>query len=217
MCAYVSVYVCCAELLSDAWLFATPCTVGCQAHLSMGFSRPEYWSGFPCLPPGGLPSPGMNSGPTLPVDSSPSEPPGSEYMCICISMFICLWLKQVLFLEFTMTTAVCVPPEVIDILTAYHIYLSNTCIIVKGRESGVLQSMRSQWVQQDFLTDQQQCPCMCECICICIYMFIYLWLKPTPVFLPGEVHGQRTLAGYSPWGHKEWDTTERLTLLLFIV
>ena len=31
---------------------------------------------------------------------------------------------------------------------------------------------------------------------------------PTPVFLPGEFHGQRTLAGYSPWGHKESDTTE---------
>ena len=42
-------------------------------------------------------------------------------------------------------------------------------------------------------------------------MFIYLWLKPTPVFLPGEVHGQRTLAGYSPQGHKESDTTEQLT------
>ena len=27
------------------------------------------------------------------------------------------------------------------------------------------------------------------------------WL-PTPVFLPGELHGQRSLAGYSPWGHK---------------
>ena len=26
---------------------------------------------------------------------------------------------------------------------------------------------------------------------------------PTPVFLPGESHGQRSLAGYSPWGHKE--------------
>ena len=25
----------------------------------------------------------------------------------------------------------------------------------------------------------------------------------TPVFLPGESHGQRSLAGYSPWGHKE--------------
>ena len=32
--------------------------------------------------------------------------------------------------------------------------------------------------------------------------------QPTPVFLPGESHGQRTLAGYSPWGHKELDTTE---------
>ena len=27
--------------------------------------------------------------------------------------------------------------------------------------------------------------------------------QPTPVFLPGESHGQRILAGYSPWGHKE--------------
>ena len=35
------------------------------------------------------------------------------------------------------------------------------------------------------------------------------WL-PTPVFLPGESHGQRSLVGYSPWGHKELDTTERL-------
>ena len=31
---------------------------------------------------------------------------------------------------------------------------------------------------------------------------------PTPVFLPGESHGQRSLRGYSPWGHKESDTTE---------
>ena len=34
---------------------------------------------------------------------------------------------------------------------------------------------------------------------------------PTPAFLPGEFHGQRSLAGYSPWGHQESDTTERLT------
>ena len=32
------------------------------------------------------------------------------------------------------------------------------------------------------------------------------------VSLPGEFHGQRSLAGYSPWGHKESDMTERLTL-----
>ena len=30
----------------------------------------------------------------------------------------------------------------------------------------------------------------------------------TPVFLPGESHGQRSLAGYSPWSCKELDTTE---------
>ena len=34
--------------------------------------------------------------------------------------------------------------------------------------------------------------------------------QPTPVFLPGKLHGQRSLAGYSPWGHKELDTTEQL-------
>ena len=32
--------------------------------------------------------------------------------------------------------------------------------------------------------------------------------QPTPVFLPGQSHGQRNLAGYSPWGHKESDTIE---------
>jgi len=32
--------------------------------------------------------------------------------------------------------------------------------------------------------------------------------QTTPVFLPGESHGQRSLAGYSPRGHKELDTTE---------
>ena len=32
--------------------------------------------------------------------------------------------------------------------------------------------------------------------------------QPTPVFLPGESHGQRSLADYHPWGHKESDRTE---------
>ena len=33
---------------------------------------------------------------------------------------------------------------------------------------------------------------------------------PTPVLLPGKSHGQRILVGYSPWGHTQSDTTERL-------
>ena len=32
--------------------------------------------------------------------------------------------------------------------------------------------------------------------------------QPTPVFLPGKSHRQRSLVGYSPWGHKELDMTE---------
>ena len=35
--------------------------------------------------------------------------------------------------------------------------------------------------------------------------------QPTPVFLPGKSHGQRSLAGYSPWGSKGSDMTEQLT------
>ena len=35
------------------------------------------------------------------------------------------------------------------------------------------------------------------------------WL-PTPIFSPGEFHGQRSLEGYSPWDHKELDMTEWL-------
>ena len=40
-----------------------------------------------------------------------------------------------------------------------------------------------------------------------------LWRRkrqPTPVFLPGKSHAQRSLVGYSPWGHKDSDTTEWL-------
>ena len=33
-------------------------------------------------------------------------------------------------------------------------------------------------------------------------------MTPTPVFWPGESHGQRSLVGYGPWGHRESDMTE---------
>ena len=35
--------------------------------------------------------------------------------------------------------------------------------------------------------------------------------QPTPVFLPGESHGQRSLAGYGPWSLKESDMSEQLS------
>ena len=52
--------MCCAVLshsvVSDS---ATPWTVACQAPLSMGFSKKEYWSGLLCPPPEDLPNPGV--------------------------------------------------------------------------------------------------------------------------------------------------------------
>ena len=43
------------------------------------------------------------------------------------------------------------------------------------------------------------------------YIFIYIWRRqwqPTPVFFPGEFHGQRSLVGCCPWIRTELDTTE---------
>ena len=65
------------QLLSCVWLFATKWTVVCQAPLSMGFSRQEYWSGFPFPSPGDVPNPGIKSrSPALQTDPLPSESPG---------------------------------------------------------------------------------------------------------------------------------------------
>ena len=55
-------YVCISVVLSQfscVRLFVTPWTAACQAPLSMGFSRQEYWSGLLCPPPGDLPKPGI--------------------------------------------------------------------------------------------------------------------------------------------------------------
>ena len=70
VCVCVCVCVC-------VTLFATPWTVTCQAPLSMGFSRQEYWSGLPFPSPGDLPKTGIEPrSPALRADSLPSEPPG---------------------------------------------------------------------------------------------------------------------------------------------
>ena len=52
----------------------TPWTVDCQAPLSVGFSRHEYWNGLPFPSPGDLPNPGIEPGsPALQADSLPTE------------------------------------------------------------------------------------------------------------------------------------------------
>ena len=61
--------------LSSVWLSAIPRTVACQAPLSMGISRQEYWSGLLSPSPGYLPNPGIDPGSSaLQADSLLSEP-----------------------------------------------------------------------------------------------------------------------------------------------
>ena len=73
--------LCCAQWFSDVRLFATPWIAASQAPLSMGFSRPEYWSGLPCPSPGDLPNTGIKPrSPALQDDSLPAEPPGKPIM-----------------------------------------------------------------------------------------------------------------------------------------
>ena len=61
------------------------------------------------------------------------------------------------------------------------------------------------------------------CTVVCVFEVAFgkiPWRRegvPTPVFWPGESHGQRSLAGYSPWGHKELDRTKRLSLSLPLI
>ena len=69
---------CTLSCFSHVRLFITPSTVARQAPLSMGFSRPEDWSGEPFPPAGALPDPGTEPrSPTLQADSLPAEPPGT--------------------------------------------------------------------------------------------------------------------------------------------
>ena len=65
---YVSFrHVCLLSRFSRVRLLATLWTTAHQAPLSMGFSRREYWSGFPCPPPGDLPTRGSNPHLMLPA------------------------------------------------------------------------------------------------------------------------------------------------------
>ena len=58
--AHINLYcAACAKLLQLCPTLCSPWTVGCQAPLSMGFSRKEYWSELPFPPPGVLPNPGI--------------------------------------------------------------------------------------------------------------------------------------------------------------
>ena len=90
-------HMCCVLWGLTLW---PPWTTLCQAPLSMGFSRQEYWNGLPFLSPGDLPHSGIQPGSAaLLADSLPSEPQGSPLRVIEVCKnhesfywFIDIWL-----------------------------------------------------------------------------------------------------------------------------
>ena len=67
----------CAKSLQSCPTLYDPMQLACQAPLSMGISRQEYWSGLPFPSPGDLLDPGIErQSPTLEADTLTSEPPG---------------------------------------------------------------------------------------------------------------------------------------------
>ena len=86
MCVYI---YCGGLVIKLCPTFATPWTVSCQAPLSMGLSRQEYWSGLPFPSLGDLPDPGIEPGsPALQAGSLPVELQGKIYIYMCVCMYI---------------------------------------------------------------------------------------------------------------------------------
>ena len=201
----------CAVLshFSRVQLFATPWTVAHLAPLSMGFSRQEYWSGLPFLPPG------------------ESSWPKDQTCISCVSCiagrFFTRWATWEAcwecshFLNMLILTS-----EILFSCWGAHVSIfwtlgfsacSNVIwdflsIISKEiiSETSILRaSLVTQLVKN--------LPAMHETRVWSSGWKIHWRRKwqPTQVFLPGEFHVQRSLAGYSPWDHKESDTIVQLS------
>ena len=81
--------------LSHAPLFATLRTVACQAPLSMGFSRQEYWSRLPFPSPGDLPNPGIEPTSLALAGGFFTTGPSGKSVCMCVCcvcVFMCVYI-----------------------------------------------------------------------------------------------------------------------------
>ena len=211
---------------SSVWLFATLWTVACQAPLSMRFSR-QYWSGLPCPPPGVLPDPGIEPrSPTLQADSLPAEPPEKQSgLCYFVKVVWTNWYTYLLHIlkhpyeniwkyqcprgrvtqgAIVSHSCPCASHSGCFLLynevKYWHLEVEISCRQYKNWASLLAQMVKNLPAMQETRVHP--------------WVGNILWRReqqPTPVFLPGESHGQRSLMGYSPWGHKESDTTEWLS------
>ena len=171
-----------------------------QAPLSMGFSRQEYWSGLPCPPPGDLPDPGIEPrSSALQAHSSPAEPPAKPKNTGVGS----LSLLQGVFLTQGLN---------LHLLCLLHGQAGSSPAELPGKPILYIVVCVCYGLPRRLSDKPPACQCRRHKRCR-----FNPWVRkipwrsewqPTAVFLPGKSHGQRSLAGYSPWGHKESDTTE---------
>ena len=89
---YMYIHICVLSHFSCVQLFATLWTVACQAPLSMGFSRQEYWSGLPFPSPGDLSDPGINTAsltsPALAGGFFITSATWEAHICVCVCVYI---------------------------------------------------------------------------------------------------------------------------------
>ena len=125
------------------WLFATPWTIACQAPLSIGFSRPEYWIELPFPSPGDLPDPGIEPrSPASQADSSPFEPPGNP-CCLFIQPLI----KKILRLPCVM-----VFPQ---LKTKEHLNIQDLLLrCLPVRRVVIISSYNTSWLLEAFTPKQ---------------------------------------------------------------
>ena len=149
---------------------------------TMGFCRQEYWSGLPCPPPGDLPNPGI-------------EQPSLRSPALASGFFITSATWEALsnqikdsLLEWGLNPyawgLICLPSKFVDLHSNLDSSSKELACNARALRS-IPGSGRSPWRRG--------------------------WL-PTPVLLPEESHGQRSLVGYCLQGCKESDMTEQPTL-----
>ena len=132
---------------------------------------------------------------------------------IHLEWFFCIWSKKVSQLHSLACGYPVIPEPFVEKTNIFPLIFLGTLV-----------KKSTDYECKGLFPDSQFCS-----IYLYVYMFICLYsfyfpgegngtpLFPTPVFLPGNCHGQGSLADCSPRGHKELDTTEWLTLPLSFI
>ena len=103
--------------------------------------------------------------------------------------------------------------------------VKSLALAASSEPQWVSKGMLSGFSEVEFPGSSNVCPSQRESACQCMrckrlgfncWVGKILWSRkwqPTPIFLPGKFHGERSLMGYSPWGCKESDMTEHHSLI----